>query len=149
VAVGPKVHKGYSSTKFYQHQSTLRLSLEALGLTRWPNAAAQAPSMAEFFTSAGGAGSAPSITSALSATASVGSPFRYQITASNNPTSYGATGLPPGLTLNATTGLTSGTPSANGSYSVTQSQQQQRHGKRHFGFNRRSRRLVVQPDIEK
>jgi phosphatidylinositol-3-phosphatase len=119
VAVGPKVQKGYSSTKFYQHQSTLRLSLEALGLTRWPNAAAQAPSMAEFFTSAGGAGSAPSITSASSATATVGSPFRYQITASNSPTSYGATGLPSGLTPNTTTGLISGTPSANGSYSVT------------------------------
>jgi phosphatidylinositol-3-phosphatase len=111
VAVGPKVRKGYSTATFYQHQSTLRLSLEALGLTSWPNAAAQAPSMARFF--------APSITSALRATATVGSPFRYQITASNSPTSYGATGLPSGLTLNTTTGLISGTPSANGSYSVT------------------------------
>jgi hypothetical protein len=105
------VRKGYSTATFYQHQSSLRLSLEALGLTSWPNAAAQAPSMARFF--------APSITSALRATATVGSPFRYQITASNSPTSYGATGLPSGLTLNTTTGLISGTPSANGSYSVT------------------------------
>jgi hypothetical protein len=49
----------------------------------------------------------------------VGSPFTYQITATNSPTSYGATGLPSGLTVNTTTGLISGTPTAGGTSTVT------------------------------
>ncbi len=50
----------------------------------------------------------PVITSSLTANGTVDSPFSYQIVASNIPTSYGATPLPPGLTLNAS-GLISGT----------------------------------------
>jgi len=49
VAVGPKVKSAYQSTALYQHQSTLRESLEALGLTHDLGDAATAPSMAEFF----------------------------------------------------------------------------------------------------
>lgn len=49
VAVGPKVKPGYKSTTLYQHQSTLRLTMETLGLTSFPGAAATAPSMGEFF----------------------------------------------------------------------------------------------------
>src|SRR5207248_3462033 len=45
--------------------------------------------------------------------------FSYQITATNNPTSYSATGLPAGLTVNTTTGLISGTPTTAGTYTVT------------------------------
>jgi len=48
-----------------------------------------------------------------------GAAFTYQITANNNPTSYSATGLPPGLSINTTTGLISGTPTAPGIYPVT------------------------------
>ena len=58
----------------------------------------------------GGTISAPVITSATSANASVGSLFSYQITASGTPTSFGATSLPAGLAVNTTTGLISGTP---------------------------------------
>src|SRR6266550_5568836 len=50
VVVGPKAKVGYQSTTLYQHQSTLRLTLEALGITQFPGAAATAPAMAEFFT---------------------------------------------------------------------------------------------------
>ena len=50
VAVSGKSRKGYQSTTLYQHQSTLRLSLEALGVTAFPGAAATAPDMSEFFT---------------------------------------------------------------------------------------------------
>ena len=50
VVVGPKAKLGYQSTTLYQHQSTLRLILEALGVTQYPGAAATAPDMAEFFT---------------------------------------------------------------------------------------------------
>jgi len=60
-------------------------------------------------------GAAPAITSATSATATVGTAFQYQIVASNSPTSYAATTLAgTGLSLNATTGLISGTPTAAG-----------------------------------
>lgn len=49
VVVSPKAKQGYRSTNFYQHQSTLRLMLEGLGVTRLPGAAAGAPDMGEFF----------------------------------------------------------------------------------------------------
>jgi hypothetical protein len=61
---------------------------------------------------------APSITSATSATQPVSSSFSYQITATNSPTSYGATGLPGGVTLNTSSGLIFGTPSSSGTYVV-------------------------------
>ena len=49
VIVSPKARRGYRSTTLYQHQSLLRLSLTALGVTTFPNAAAGAPDMDEFF----------------------------------------------------------------------------------------------------
>jgi hypothetical protein len=58
----------------------------------------------------------PAITSAASASARVGVSFSYQITASNSPTRFSASGLPSGLTLNATTGRVSGSPATAGSY---------------------------------
>ncbi len=60
----------------------------------------------------------PAITSPASASAQVGQEFSYQVTGSNNPTSYAATGLPGGLTINTATGLISGTPTAAGNYTV-------------------------------
>jgi hypothetical protein len=59
----------------------------------------------------------PVITSSLTASGTVGSVFSYTITGSNTPTSYTATGLPPGLTLNGS--VISGTPTAAGIASVT------------------------------
>jgi phosphatidylinositol-3-phosphatase len=52
VLISPKFSKpGYQSTTLYQHQSTLRLMLEGLGITTsLPGAAATAPTMWEFFT---------------------------------------------------------------------------------------------------
>jgi acid phosphatase len=49
VAVSAKSKRGYRSTTMYQHESTLRLAAEALGLGVLPNRAAFAPDMREFF----------------------------------------------------------------------------------------------------
>lgn len=49
LVIGPKAKRGYRSTKLYQHQSTLRLVGQALGLSSVPGAAAYAATMGEFF----------------------------------------------------------------------------------------------------
>lgn len=49
VVVGPGVRRGYRSTTFYQHASTLGLVLASLGVEDRPGASAGAPSMEEFF----------------------------------------------------------------------------------------------------
>lgn len=49
VAVSGKSKRGYVSSTFYQHESTLRLTAQALGLGVFPNRAASAPDMNDFF----------------------------------------------------------------------------------------------------
>lgn len=49
VIVGPRVKKGFKSTRFYQHQSVLHTVLNALGVTTFPGAAASASSMSDVF----------------------------------------------------------------------------------------------------
>ncbi len=49
IIVGSNVKPGYKSTTLYQHESTLRLILQALGIVNFPGKAATAPSMSEFF----------------------------------------------------------------------------------------------------
>jgi len=62
---------------------------------------------------------APAITSADSASGVTGSVFSYAITATNSPTSFTASPLPAGLSLNTSTGVISGVPAAAGVQSVT------------------------------
>lgn len=65
-------------------------------------------------------GGIPIVGSPPNGTAVVGQPFSYQIVASGQPTSYTASGLPPGFTIDPQTGLITGTPtSANiGIYTI-------------------------------
>ena len=61
----------------------------------------------------------PVVSSGATVSGTVTQPVSYQITASNSPTSYAATGLPAGLSVNTMTGLISGTPTSIGSSMVT------------------------------
>ncbi len=62
---------------------------------------------------------APVISSPATASGVNGSAFTYSITATNSPTSFGAAGLPVGLTVNTGTGVISGAPSVTGTFSAT------------------------------
>ena len=61
----------------------------------------------------------PTITSTGTASGVVGTAFTYQIVATNTPTSYDATPLPAGLSINPATGLISGTPTGAGTSTIT------------------------------
>ncbi|NYF77947.1 Ig-like domain repeat protein [Granulicella arctica] len=65
--------------------------------------------------------SAALINSPSTANGTVGAPFSFTITSAILPATYGATALPPGLSLNASTGIISGIPTSAGNYTVTAS----------------------------
>jgi acid phosphatase len=52
IVVSPAARAGYRSTRFYQHESTLRFIMQAVGMSSFPGAAASAPDMSEFFPAA-------------------------------------------------------------------------------------------------
>jgi len=62
---------------------------------------------------------APQITSNLNMVGVTGSPVSYQIACDTSGVTYGATGLPQGLSINPTTGLITGVPTESGTYSAT------------------------------
>lgn len=49
IVISSKSKQGFTSTTFYQHQNTLRLALDALGITHLPGSANGATQMGEFF----------------------------------------------------------------------------------------------------
>ena len=58
----------------------------------------------------------PVITSPGSVSGTFGTSFNYGITASNSPTSYGASNLPPGLSVDTNGGVISGVPTSTGTW---------------------------------
>ncbi len=60
----------------------------------------------------------PVFSHAASTTGNAESFFSFNLRANNATTSYTATGLPPGLSLNETSGLISGVPTSEGTFSV-------------------------------
>ncbi len=75
--------------------------------------------------SAGGNGGAvgppgsPVFSGPATASGATGSTFSgFDVTASGSPTSYSASGLPPGLAINAATGAITGTPTGSGTFVV-------------------------------
>jgi hypothetical protein len=128
VAVGPQVNPGYISTTFYQHQSTLRESLEGLGLAFDLGGAATAPSMDEFFTSGVMAPTATlsanptSIPSGQSSTLTWGSTNATSCTGTNFSTGNAVSGSLPVAPLTTTTysvSCTGAAGSASASATVT------------------------------
>jgi len=65
------------------------------------------------------ASGAPLITSALTKNGKEGAAFTYTIKATNNPATYSAVPVPPGLSLNPITGVLSGIPLVSGLVPVT------------------------------
>jgi len=63
--------------------------------------------------------SAATITSPLMVTGLIGKPLNYQITADNNPQTFGAQPSIPGLSLDTKTGLITGAPTTTGTFRVT------------------------------
>ncbi len=62
---------------------------------------------------------APVITSSLTANATVGIFFSYQIEATNTPTSFSATGRPAGVSIGTLSGIVSGTPTTAATTNIT------------------------------
>ena len=106
----------YQSATFYQHESSLRLMLEGLGIHTLPGASATAPAMWEFFDSPASTGSLAVSTTGLPA-GTVTAPYSTQLNATGGTTPYAWTvasgALPAGLTLSSS-GVISGVPSAAG-----------------------------------
>jgi hypothetical protein len=113
------VSRGYTKSSWYL------IDVEA-GFELWQGGAGLATnsfSVAVNGTGTGGGGDTVTVTNPGTQTGTVGTPASLQIHATDSAAgqtlAYSATGLPAGLSINSSTGLISGTPTASGSSSVT------------------------------
>ena len=90
LVIGPQVKSGYQSGSTYQHQSTLKSLLAALGVTSFPGAAQTAPDMGGFFGQNQSAN--PVVTSPLNNSVDP-SPVHFVATASNPNCSKGISAI--------------------------------------------------------
>jgi len=113
VVVSPKAKTAFQSTNLYQHQNTLRIMTEAIGLKTFPGAAATAQDMAEFF---GASASPPPAAPGFSLSATPGS---QSVTQGGNA-SYTISVTPSGGFTGSVSLSASGLPSgANATFSPT------------------------------
>ncbi|WP_157537745.1 alkaline phosphatase family protein [Kitasatospora azatica] len=125
LAIGSRgtVKAGYQDANRYDHYSTARVIEGALGLTAtMTNNDKWATPYNEVFTGTQGGGNTVTVTNPGPQSATVGTATSLQLTATDSASgqslSYGATGLPTGLTVSGS-GLISGTPTTAGTFSVT------------------------------
>ncbi|MFI5360989.1 MAG: beta strand repeat-containing protein [Elusimicrobiota bacterium] len=110
--------KGLTAWTFSLNTAALNNSDHGITAKAWDSSGNSA-SVASWVAVSNAAAVSPAITSALTASGTAGASFSYQITSTDSPASYSAAGLPAGLSLNAASGLISGTPASAGTTNVT------------------------------
>ncbi len=120
----PYAHTGNLNDVTSGNNGTCSPSLLCTAAAGWdgPTGLGTPNGVTAFGGSGGGTGNTVSVTNPGSQTGTVGTARSLQITATDSggaALTYSATGLPAGLSINTSSGLISGTPTAAGSYSTT------------------------------
>ena len=106
----------------YMPSSCWLIDVEA-GFELWQGGAGLATNSFSVNLNGGGGGNTVTVTSPGNQSGTVGTAASVQVhatdSASGQTLSYGASSLPPGLSINSATGLISGTPTTAGTYNVT------------------------------